>query len=274
MPALDFPTNPTNGQQYGNWVYSTSKGAWQAKPLTSAVATPSDTAPLNPDNGDLWYNTNDGNTYVYYVDGTSNQWVQLKSDATLSSTLGTRVTTLEASPSALIPISPTSVTVASGTGSVTALGTVTYSGVSSVSLNGIFTSAYPHYRIIVQHELTANTGINLRLRASGTDNSSSVYNNTHAYWGTAGNGANIINNSTLFGGLFGHAIQRGAYEVYNPQLPSRTGMTFFGMAENTTAQTEQHTSSAMFKANNQFDGFSLFPTSGTMSGVLEVYGYR
>jgi len=94
--ALDFPTSPTDGQVYDNWIYSSTKGAWEAKPLTAGVATPSPTAPLAPKQGDLWYNTEDGNTYVWYTDFDGSQWVQLKSDATLSSTLGTRVDSLEA----------------------------------------------------------------------------------------------------------------------------------------------------------------------------------
>lgn len=94
--ALDFPSSPTNGQVYGNWIYSSAKGAWEAKPLTPGVAATSDTPPLTPKDGDVWYNTNDGSAYVYYVDVDGGQWVQIKSDATLATTLGTRVDSLEA----------------------------------------------------------------------------------------------------------------------------------------------------------------------------------
>lgn len=38
-------------------------------------ATPSDVAPSNPSDGELWYNSTDGRTYVYYNDGSSSQWV-------------------------------------------------------------------------------------------------------------------------------------------------------------------------------------------------------
>lgn len=265
MAALDFPATPTNGQVFtsngSSWTYDSAKVAWRSSPYEPGAAITSATAPTNPQNGDIWFDTDDGTMYVYYNDGTSSQWTEMRSQIATSQV-------------GLIPIVPSSISVGSGTGTVTGLGNVNYTGVSSISLNSIFSSSYTHYRVIVQHELTANTSINMRLRASGSDNSSAVYNNSHVYWGTAGNGANIINNSTLFGGLFGHAIQRGAYELYNPQVASRTVMTFFGAAENTTAQTEQHTSSAVFKGNNQFDGFTLFPTSGTMTGSLQVYAYN
>lgn len=271
--ALDFPTSPTNGQVYGNFIWSSAKGAWQAKPITGKVTT-SATAPSAPSNGDEWFNTNDGNIYVYYTDVDGSQWVQVKSDATLSSTLGNRVEALEAKPTGFVPIVPTSVTVGSGSASVNATGMITYTGASSLNLNGLFTSTYPNYRIVFQHILSSDTGLNLRLRVGGVDNTSAVYNNHHVYWGPGGNGVNIISNHTVFGSIFGHGKQRGAYEINAPQLATRTGLTFFGVAENAAGSTEQHTSSALHKADNQFDGVTIYPTGGTFAGTVQVYGYR
>jgi hypothetical protein len=37
--------------------------------------TTSDTAPSGPLDGDLWYDTTGGRTYIYYDDGDSAQWV-------------------------------------------------------------------------------------------------------------------------------------------------------------------------------------------------------
>lgn len=274
MAAMDFPSSPTNGQVYGNYVYSTSKGAWQARPVTSEVAVISPTAPSNPKAGDIWYNSDDGCTYVYYYDGDSYQWVASRNDATFSSTLGPRLTTLEQYPSGLVPIVPTSVTVGSGSATVNATGMITYTGASSLNLNGLFTSAYPNYRIVFQHILSTDTGLNLRLRVGGVDNTSAVYNNHHVYWGPGGNGVNIIANHTVFGSIFGHGKQRGAYEINAPQVALRTGITFFGVAENAAGSTEQHTSSAMHKADTQFDGVTIYPTGGTFAGTVQVYGYR
>lgn len=79
MPALDFPANPTNGQVYQNWIYSTSKGAWQAKPLTPAKTITDDVAPLNPADGDQWFSTVDGVLYIYVVDVDGGQWVESRS---------------------------------------------------------------------------------------------------------------------------------------------------------------------------------------------------
>jgi len=82
MAAIDFPSNPTNGQQVtvGGTVfeYNSTKGYWLGKHggiKTSIQTTVSDTAPSSPSNGDLWFNSANLKTYIYYDDGSSAQWV-------------------------------------------------------------------------------------------------------------------------------------------------------------------------------------------------------
>jgi hypothetical protein len=65
-------------------VYTTTGNTWtwiqyfpndpETRYLKEAVTT-SDTAPVSPSDGDLWYDSVGGRTYVYYDDGDSSQWV-------------------------------------------------------------------------------------------------------------------------------------------------------------------------------------------------------
>ena len=80
--ALDFPSNPVDGEVFGSYVWSTSKGVWQSREESATVAITSPTAPLSANNGDLWYDTNRGVTYVYYNDGSSSQWVEVVTSGT------------------------------------------------------------------------------------------------------------------------------------------------------------------------------------------------
>jgi hypothetical protein len=57
------------------------------KDLGSGGMTISDTAPGTPANGDLWYESDSGKTFVYYSDGTSSQWVEIGGSA-YDSTIG------------------------------------------------------------------------------------------------------------------------------------------------------------------------------------------
>lgn len=98
--ATDFPTSPTNGQLFtssnGNVYYwDSSKTAWRARPQSLAPATVGEVPPSNPISGSLWYNSADGNLYVYYSDSNSSQWVQIRTDMSFTSTIGPAVDSLK-----------------------------------------------------------------------------------------------------------------------------------------------------------------------------------
>lgn len=84
--ALNFPNTPTDGQVYtdtnsGNrWVWDSANTAWKATSTFTQTITVSSSQPGSPVVGQLWWNQDYGRLFIYYNDGTSNQWV----DATLS----------------------------------------------------------------------------------------------------------------------------------------------------------------------------------------------
>ena len=72
--AINFPNNPSNGDAHAGFIYNSTKGVWEA----SATSIPmSDNPPTSPAQGDLWFDSSVAKTYIYYNDGSSNQWVQL-----------------------------------------------------------------------------------------------------------------------------------------------------------------------------------------------------
>ena len=78
--AYDFPASPTDGTTYtpsGGPTYVASGGLWLLSSSSGAVVMISDAAPATPVHGQLWWDSSTGNLYVYYMDGTSNQWVQV-----------------------------------------------------------------------------------------------------------------------------------------------------------------------------------------------------
>ena len=82
--ALDFPTNPLDGQSFGSYTWNASKGVWQGREESATVAIMSTTVPVNAKSGDIWFNTATGMAYVYYSDVNSSQWVELMSPAPAS----------------------------------------------------------------------------------------------------------------------------------------------------------------------------------------------
>ena len=85
--AIDFPASPINGQVYQGYYYDSSKSAWRSEtPSVGAVVT-STTTPTGAKNGDLWYNTNDGTLYVYFDNGITAYWTEVKANSALTTTL-------------------------------------------------------------------------------------------------------------------------------------------------------------------------------------------
>ena len=94
--AINFPTNPSDGEVYSGYYYDELKNAWRSLPLEQAQSIASSTPPLTAKPGEFWYNTNDGILFTYFDDGTSAQWVEVKSNTTINSTIPTRLDAIEA----------------------------------------------------------------------------------------------------------------------------------------------------------------------------------
>lgn len=90
--AIDFPNSPTLGQSYSygtrSWTWNGSRweGVIESGPAGPVGATGpagkftvSLTAPTSPSNGDAWFDSGRGLTFIYYSDSDSSQWVQLGS---------------------------------------------------------------------------------------------------------------------------------------------------------------------------------------------------
>jgi len=161
-------------------------------------------------------------------------------------------------------------TPASGAG-MTFIDDEIFSAVSSVSFNNVFTSTYRNYYIVVDFEGSANDGCRIRLRASGSDNTSSNYANqrynadgsgTNAVRATSDNKWNIVDTTT--GGS-------GCYIVmYNPQTSNQSAMVMQGYSGGSTPTLSGNGN--FFSSSTSFDGFTLFPSAGTITGQIRVYG--
>src|SRR5262245_42541642 len=79
--ALDFPSSGlVNGQVYQGtngiiYTWSAAMGVWLSQGTGSSNASTSPAPPINPGNGQLWWNSDLGRLFIYYNDGNSSQWV-------------------------------------------------------------------------------------------------------------------------------------------------------------------------------------------------------
>lgn len=87
MAQIDFPNSPINNQTVVvngvTYTYDSAKNRWNRTVSIGggggggASVTVGTTAPASPSNGDLWFDSTDLLLYMYYADGSSNQWVQV-----------------------------------------------------------------------------------------------------------------------------------------------------------------------------------------------------
>ena len=66
-------TTPTDGQAL---VWDNTNSKWVPGASAGSSIDVSDIAPSSPSDGDLWFDSSELKTYIYYNDGTSSQWVE------------------------------------------------------------------------------------------------------------------------------------------------------------------------------------------------------
>lgn len=146
-----------------------------------------------------------------------------------------------------------------------------FSGVASKSVDGVFTSTYKNYRIIARFTGTVAGQTNIRFRTAGAD-----YTGANYKW----RAAEGVFTSTTNSGAAGSDLTTGRFG-YWAALESSTEMDVMSPA--LTEKTHMHsqhqygdgygTQGSLVNVTNSFDGFTVYPTSGTLSGEIYVYGY-
>lgn len=212
---------------------------------------------------------------AYVYSGTD--WVPLASEVTnLSSYYTSAEVDILDAPTGLKLIVPTSVAVGSGTGTANAAGQVTFTGASSVSLNGVFTSTYDNYKILFQGSCSIAADLAVRMRLSGTDNTTSNYQHQQVVGSsTTVSGSRATNGtSARIGEIYPTtSISTFSVDFFNPAIAVPTSFfTNAGLQSNTSiAISIEHNAHNVATA---FDGLTFIPSSGNLTGTLSVYGYK
>jgi hypothetical protein len=176
----------------------------------------------------------------------------------------------------LTSVIPTSV---AGTGvTVGPNGVVTFTGASSVSINGCFSAAFDNYLIEFTLTTSAAAGINVSLRLSGTD-SSTGYDSQRftAINSTAAAVQSLSGTSWVGSGGLGNinARQAGELVLYGPALAVAT----VGLIRTLVISNPMTTASGIYhgglghQSASAYDGLTLAPGAGNITGTLRIYGY-
>lgn len=168
------------------------------------------------------------------------------------------------------------------TAGLTLIKTQSFTTVTSSAVEDVFSSTYEYYKVLIQ--LTANsaaaTHLNWRARVSGSDNSTSG-NYLWASYGTVNSGG-----GTSGGEGSGASATFGRIAYMDNSGYTYTDLTFFNPFSSSIetgytslSNNEGGNSTRIYSANGNmsvttsYTGFTLLPTSGTISGKVSVYGY-
>ena len=165
---------------------------------------------------------------------------------------------------------------APSTPGLTLINTTSFSGVSSQSVNNVFTSTYKDYFIKTTFVGdAANVSASLRLRASGADNSSAVYDFQESAAAATVVSAAASNAQTSFSiSAGGRRNQNSTITFFRPQ--TNTPTNYLATTINYNADFANPLLShfgGLHRNNYQADGFTII-FSVVSSGSLEVYGYN
>lgn len=150
----------------------------------------------------------------------------------------------------------------------------TFSGSTSVSVNNCFSSAYDFYLIQAQISFSAaNSYVQARMRASGTDNTSSTYSAVNTYVQFGGTGSGYEGNAS---GNFAKVAFNDDTKQFPMNIdirnPFNAQYTYFEHSQPNNVYSQRW--QGIHATQASYDGITLFPSGGTITGELNVYGYK
>jgi hypothetical protein len=162
---------------------------------------------------------------------------------------------------------------------LTLIKTESFSEVANHSVNNVFTATYRNYQIILNVNGSIDgTSCRLKLRASGTDSSASYYfglaQTTSGGTVAGSNGNNVTTGFTLTG-IRNNATARNVANVtlYSPQLAIATNYTVTASFDDGNV-VAGNAGGGTHNVATAYDGFTLVASSGNITGVVSVYGFK
>lgn len=151
-----------------------------------------------------------------------------------------------------------------------------FTGASSVSVNNCFTSTYTSYKLIIR-VTTSSDQVALRMRVSGTDSTTGYYSvNYDMYSSNSAISSTVVQSNAAYS-LVGNQSSFNEFNIFQPNVASQTFMTGTGARyESSTPRAESTGTNykIVHSPATAYDGFTIYPLSGTMTGHYTIYGFN
>lgn len=172
-------------------------------------------------------------------------------------------------------ITPTSIAYTGTSASISANGSVSFSAVSTLSLNGVFSADYDNYVMMFWGISSASPAtVYGRYRASGTDDATASSYTRQFLYATGTSVGGLRSSADYLAEVMRcYSVMTGCQmSVYGPYLAQPTAFRSVTVSDNSGAYIVDH--AVTHNQSTSYDGFTLYPNTGTISGRIAVYGLR
>jgi hypothetical protein len=138
----------------------------------------------------------------------------------------------------------------------------------------VFSSNYDNYKIVFKATKSTSSEIFIRLRVGGVDADSSLYGNARINLSDQVITGNAANDSGFGLAIADTQSQFSDMTIFSPFLVETTGLISSSHSGGLATAGRTRLLFSRHGGNTSFDGFSLIASTGTMSGLIQVYGFR
>jgi hypothetical protein len=162
-------------------------------------------------------------------------------------------------------------------GGLTLIDTETFSASAAVNIDDVFSATYDNYKIIFVGSASTIITINFRLRVAGVDASGSNYIRQRIVADSTSVAGARATGVAYFSGDVEFDPSTQIFELANPAKASKTGFNTQALSIVTSGgvvNTNLVVTAGQHDLSTAYDGFTLIPSSGTITGTVSVYGYN
>jgi hypothetical protein len=176
----------------------------------------------------------------------------------------------------MVLIKPSAVAFTGTSATIGANGQVTFSALTSLSLDDCFTADFDNYVVALTGTISSTGFIRWRMY----DGSAAVTTGTYTIQHINVNGTSVTSgrdgtqswldftNWTSGGSLWSGSM----ISVYGPFLAQPTAIRFVNLDNSSSARIYE--TAGTHSLSTSYPGFNLFPSAGSISGTVSVYGVR
>jgi hypothetical protein len=148
--------------------------------------------------------------------------------------------------------------------------------VSAINVNDCFSANFNNYFVTINLLGSTDAGLSCRLRVSGSDNSTSNYDSVQIAGVSNTVGSNTTASATSWS-RYGNTSNNDAFITgyfSDPFNSKRTTFQTFQSGYITSGNSMLKIFAGIFNATTSFTGFTIFPSTGTITATINVFGVK